>query len=88
MIECSQCGKELEREVFCSPKCKMRWHRKAPIKKTARKTQEAKILETDNVVPAAPSKRHGKMCKHGKRFCGICNIKKPAIKIHGNRNQG
>lgn len=43
---------------------------------------EAKVLGNENMVPGGPiKKRKGKFCVHGKRFCSICDIKKPAIII-------
>ena len=56
MKQCDQCGKDLDRLIFCSPKCKMRWHRKAPTgKKMLGETREGNVT-IGNVVPAGPKK--------------------------------
>ncbi len=78
MVNCSYCGKELKRFVFCGGSCKTLYHRKGGPKETVEKVSRGfednvigiepmKPIEFKEIVPLATCK-HGAakgMCKYG-----------------------
>lgn len=57
-MTCSCCGKELDRLVFCSGACKVKYHRKKPIEsvydeaaaKAAKKGKKGEMVVIDEVI--------------------------------------
>ena len=59
MVNCTKCGKEFERNVFCSASCKTMYHRKL-------KLSNGKQINTEEI-----KKEELRLCKHGSMI-GLC----------------
>ena len=76
MVNCSHCGKEIKRNVFCNASCKVMFHRNEPRKEPRDKEvkeikkQIKRLAKKDKLIwePSGKvwvTKDHPGFCKHG-----------------------
>ena len=78
MNKCDNCEQELDRHLFCSNKCRMRFVRKANKKMTDNSLIVRKANSIDETEYREPERkplswRDTKgQCQHGRKTCSLC----------------
>lgn len=69
-IICSQCNKEVPKNVFCSPRCKVAFHRGTGSPELPPLKVKEKVAER---VVAVQAQKKIETCKHGSML-GLCKM--------------